>query len=165
MLVKYKSLRWARHGTIMGETRNAYRILVRKFLWKRPRWRWRRRWEKNIKIGLREIGVMMGGNGNSHGLCPVAGFGIGSVELSCSATPLFLGMWRQNYQTVLLLVTWQRRAETAKQKGVTSNFNYSLLFLILMIQCCVLQIGFTSQLDPLKNTMGMVRMKISAAWV
>jgi hypothetical protein len=39
----------------MGETRNAYRILVRKPEGKRPLGRPRRRWVDNINIDLREI--------------------------------------------------------------------------------------------------------------
>jgi hypothetical protein len=39
-----------------GETRNAYRILVRKPEGKRPLGRPRRRWVDNIKMDLREIG-------------------------------------------------------------------------------------------------------------
>jgi hypothetical protein len=39
----------------MGETRNAYRILVGKPEGKRPLGRPRRRWVDNIKINLREI--------------------------------------------------------------------------------------------------------------
>jgi hypothetical protein len=40
----------------MGETRNAYRILVGTPEGKRPLGRPRRRWVDNIKIDLREIG-------------------------------------------------------------------------------------------------------------
>jgi hypothetical protein len=40
----------------MGETRNAYRILVGKPEQKRPLGRPRRRWVDNIEIDLREIG-------------------------------------------------------------------------------------------------------------
>jgi hypothetical protein len=40
----------------MGETRNAYRILVGKPEGKRPLGRPRRRWVDNIKIDFREIG-------------------------------------------------------------------------------------------------------------
>jgi hypothetical protein len=39
----------------MGETRNAYRILVGKPEGKRPLGRSKRRWVDNIKIDLREI--------------------------------------------------------------------------------------------------------------
>jgi hypothetical protein len=41
----------------MGETRNAYRILVGKPEWKRPLERPRRRGVDNIKIDLKEIGL------------------------------------------------------------------------------------------------------------
>jgi hypothetical protein len=40
----------------MGETRNAYRILMGKPEGKKPLGRQRRRWVDNIKIDLREIG-------------------------------------------------------------------------------------------------------------
>jgi hypothetical protein len=40
----------------MGETRNAYRILVGKKEGKRPLGRPRRRWVDNIKINLKQIG-------------------------------------------------------------------------------------------------------------
>jgi hypothetical protein len=40
----------------MGETRNAYRILVEKLEGKRPLGRPRRRWVDNIKMDLIEIG-------------------------------------------------------------------------------------------------------------
>jgi hypothetical protein len=40
----------------MGETRNAYRILVENPEGKRPLGRPRRRWVDNIKMVLREIG-------------------------------------------------------------------------------------------------------------
>jgi hypothetical protein len=49
-------MRWAEHIAGIGETRNAYRILVRKPEGKRPLRRPRRRWVNNIKIDLREIG-------------------------------------------------------------------------------------------------------------
>jgi hypothetical protein len=41
----------------MGETRNAYRILVGKPEGKRPLGRTRGRWVDNIKIDLRELGL------------------------------------------------------------------------------------------------------------
>jgi hypothetical protein len=40
----------------MGETRNAYTVLVRKVEGKRPLVRPRRKWVDNIKMDLREIG-------------------------------------------------------------------------------------------------------------
>jgi hypothetical protein len=40
----------------MGETKNAYRILVGNREGKRPLGRPRRRWEDNIKMDLRELG-------------------------------------------------------------------------------------------------------------
>jgi len=39
----------------MGESRGAYRILVRKLEGKIPLGRPRRRWEDNIKVGLQEM--------------------------------------------------------------------------------------------------------------
>ncbi|KAJ4448308.1 hypothetical protein ANN_10323 [Periplaneta americana] len=45
--IKSRRLRWAGHVARMGESRNAYRVLVG-----RPR----RRWEYNIKMDLREVG-------------------------------------------------------------------------------------------------------------
>jgi transposase len=41
----------------MGEGRDVYRVLVRRPEGKRPLGRPRRRWEDNIKMGLREIGI------------------------------------------------------------------------------------------------------------
>jgi hypothetical protein len=46
----------AGHVARMGETRNAYRILVGKPEGKRPLGRPNRRWVDNIKMDLREIG-------------------------------------------------------------------------------------------------------------
>jgi hypothetical protein len=43
----------------MGETMNAYRILVGKPEGKRPLRRPRRRWVDNIKMDLREIGWLL----------------------------------------------------------------------------------------------------------
>jgi hypothetical protein len=56
-VIKARRLRWARHVARMGEGRGVYRILVRKPEGKRPLGRSRRRWEDNIKLDLREIGV------------------------------------------------------------------------------------------------------------
>jgi hypothetical protein len=49
-------MRWAGHVARMGKKRNAYRMFVEKPEVKRPLGRPRRRWLKNIKVDLREIG-------------------------------------------------------------------------------------------------------------
>ncbi|KAJ4445390.1 hypothetical protein ANN_07195 [Periplaneta americana] len=51
-----RRLRWAGHLARMGESRNAYRVLVGRPEGKRPLRRPRRRWEDNIKMELREVG-------------------------------------------------------------------------------------------------------------
>jgi hypothetical protein len=55
-MIKSRRMRWAGHVARMGETRNAYRILVGKPEEKRPLERPRRRWMDNIKMDLGEIG-------------------------------------------------------------------------------------------------------------
>jgi hypothetical protein len=55
-MMKSRRMRWTGHVARMGETRNAYRILVGKPEGKRPLGRPRCRWVDNIKIDLREIG-------------------------------------------------------------------------------------------------------------
>ncbi|KAJ4450460.1 hypothetical protein ANN_01885 [Periplaneta americana] len=54
--LKSRRLRWAGHVARMGESRNAYRVLVGRPEGKRPLGRPRRRWEDNIKMDLREVG-------------------------------------------------------------------------------------------------------------
>ncbi|KAJ4443398.1 hypothetical protein ANN_05066 [Periplaneta americana] len=54
--IKSRRLRWAGHVARMGESRNAYRVLVGRPEGKRPLGRPRRRWENNIKMDLREMG-------------------------------------------------------------------------------------------------------------
>ncbi|KAJ4436519.1 hypothetical protein ANN_16550 [Periplaneta americana] len=54
--IKSRRLRWAGHVARMGESRNAYRVLVGRPEGKRPSGRPRRRWEDNIKMDLREVG-------------------------------------------------------------------------------------------------------------
>ncbi|KAJ4429626.1 hypothetical protein ANN_21827 [Periplaneta americana] len=54
--LKSRRLRWAGHVARMGESRNAYRVLVGRPRGKRPLGRPRRRWEDNIKMDLREVG-------------------------------------------------------------------------------------------------------------
>jgi hypothetical protein len=55
-MIKSRKMRWAGHVARMGETRNAYRILVGYPEGKRPLGRPKRRWIHNIKMDLREIG-------------------------------------------------------------------------------------------------------------
>jgi hypothetical protein len=50
-------MRWAGHVVCVKEGRGVYRVLVGRPEGKRPLGRPRRRWEDNIKIGLREIGI------------------------------------------------------------------------------------------------------------
>ncbi|KAJ4451751.1 hypothetical protein ANN_03222 [Periplaneta americana] len=54
--IKSICLRWAGHVAVMGESRNAYRVLVGRPEGKRSLGRPRRRWEDNIKMDLREVG-------------------------------------------------------------------------------------------------------------
>ncbi|KAJ4440066.1 hypothetical protein ANN_08197 [Periplaneta americana] len=54
--LKSRRLRWAGHVARMGESRNAYRVLVGRPEGKRPLGRPRRRWEDNVKMDLREVG-------------------------------------------------------------------------------------------------------------
>jgi hypothetical protein len=55
-MTRSRRMRWAGHVARMGETKNAYRILVGKPEGKRPLGRPRRRWVDNIKMDLGEIG-------------------------------------------------------------------------------------------------------------
>ncbi|KAJ4451807.1 hypothetical protein ANN_03281 [Periplaneta americana] len=50
-----RHLRWVGHVARMGESRNAYRVLVGRPEENRPLGRPRRRWEDNIKMDLREV--------------------------------------------------------------------------------------------------------------
>jgi hypothetical protein len=56
-VVKARRLRWAGHVARMGEEIGIYRVLVGKPDGKRPLGRPRRRWEDNIKLDFREIGI------------------------------------------------------------------------------------------------------------
>jgi hypothetical protein len=55
-MIKSRRIRWAGHVARMGETRNAYRILVGEPGGSRPLGTPRCRWVDNIKMDLREIG-------------------------------------------------------------------------------------------------------------
>jgi hypothetical protein len=52
--IKSRRMRWAGHVARMGETRNAYKILVVKPARKRPLGRTKHRWVDNIKLNLKE---------------------------------------------------------------------------------------------------------------
>jgi hypothetical protein len=56
-VIKSRWMRWAGQVTRMGEGRGVYRVLVGRPQGKKPPERPRRRWEDNIKIDLREIGI------------------------------------------------------------------------------------------------------------
>jgi hypothetical protein len=56
-VIKSRRIRWAGHVTRIGEGRGVYRVLVGRPEGKRPLGRSRRRWEDNIKMDLREIGI------------------------------------------------------------------------------------------------------------
>jgi hypothetical protein len=56
-VIKSRRMRWAGHVAHMGEGRGVYRFLVGRPEGKRPLGRPRRRWEYNIKMNLREIGI------------------------------------------------------------------------------------------------------------
>jgi hypothetical protein len=57
MMIKSRKLRWAGHMARMEEGRGVYRILVGRPEGKRPLGRPRYRWENNIKMDLREMGI------------------------------------------------------------------------------------------------------------
>jgi hypothetical protein len=56
-VIKSRSMRWAGHVARMSERRGVYRVLVGRPEGKRPLGRPRRRWEDDIKMDLREIGI------------------------------------------------------------------------------------------------------------
>jgi hypothetical protein len=56
-VIKSRRMRWAGHVARMGEGRGVYRVLVGRPEGKRPLGRPRRRWEDNIKMDFREIGI------------------------------------------------------------------------------------------------------------
>jgi hypothetical protein len=55
--IKSRRLRWAGHVARMGDGRGAYKVLIGRPEGTRPLGRPRRRWEDNIKMDLREIGI------------------------------------------------------------------------------------------------------------
>jgi hypothetical protein len=56
-VIKSRRMRWAERVARMGEGRGVYRVLVGRPEGKRPLGTPRRRWEDNIKMDLREIGI------------------------------------------------------------------------------------------------------------
>jgi hypothetical protein len=56
-VIKLRRMRWTGHVARMGEGRSVYRVLVGRPEGKRPLGRPRRRWEDNIKMDLRGIGI------------------------------------------------------------------------------------------------------------
>jgi hypothetical protein len=50
-------MRWAGHVACMGEGRGVYMILVWKPECKRPLGRPRHRWEDDVELDLREVGI------------------------------------------------------------------------------------------------------------
>jgi hypothetical protein len=56
-MIKSRRMRWAGHVACMGEGTGVYRILVGRPEGKRPLGRPKHRWEDNIKMDLREIGI------------------------------------------------------------------------------------------------------------
>jgi hypothetical protein len=57
MVIKSRRMRWAGHVACMREGRGVYKFLVGRPERKRPLGRPRRRWEDNIKMDLREVGI------------------------------------------------------------------------------------------------------------
>jgi hypothetical protein len=64
MMIKSRRMRWAGHVARMEEGRGVYRVLVGRSEGKRPQRKPRGRWEDNIKMDLRKIGID-GGTGFS----------------------------------------------------------------------------------------------------
>jgi hypothetical protein len=56
-VIKLRRMEWAGHVACMGEGRGFYRVLVGRSESKRPLGRPKRRWEYNVKLDLKEIGI------------------------------------------------------------------------------------------------------------
>ena len=56
-VIKSRRLRWASHVARMEEGKSAIKILADKPTGKRPLGRPRRRWDDNIRMDLKEIGI------------------------------------------------------------------------------------------------------------
>ena len=55
-VIKSRSLRWVGHVACVGERRGVYRVLFGRPEGRKPLGRSRLRWERNIKMDLREVG-------------------------------------------------------------------------------------------------------------
>jgi hypothetical protein len=58
-VIKSRRLRWAGHIVRMEEGRSAFKIFTGTPIGKRPFGRPRRRWEDNIRMDFKEIGINM----------------------------------------------------------------------------------------------------------
>jgi hypothetical protein len=58
-MIKSRRMKWAVHVARVGEGRVVYRVLVGRLKSKRPLGRPRRRWENNMKLDLREKGIVV----------------------------------------------------------------------------------------------------------
>jgi hypothetical protein len=56
-VIKSRRMSWARHVARMGERRGVYRVLIGRPEVRRPLGTPSHRWEDNIKMDLREIGI------------------------------------------------------------------------------------------------------------
>jgi hypothetical protein len=56
-LIQSRKIRWTRHIALTGDRTGAYRVLAGRNEGRRPLERPRRRWENNIKMGLRRSPV------------------------------------------------------------------------------------------------------------
>jgi hypothetical protein len=56
-MIKSRRMRWAGHVAGMGQGRGVYSVLVGRPEGKRPLGRPRSKWENNIKMDFREIGI------------------------------------------------------------------------------------------------------------
>jgi hypothetical protein len=60
-MIKSRRIKWVGHIARMGEKRNACRVLVGRPDGKKPLGRHRCRWENNIKMDFRQVGVVWTG--------------------------------------------------------------------------------------------------------
>ena len=77
-MIKPRRLRWAGHVARMDDGRRAFKILTGNPTGKGPLGRPRRRWEDNIRLHLKEMGI----NTRDWGLF---GSGLGLLEISCES--------------------------------------------------------------------------------